>query len=1460
MVATRATRATRGTKTDDNAAPLQDTSVNMLKAPPKRAGRPKKTVVSVAEEPSEPTPAPKKPTTVKSTKAAANPAPAKATATRGRRAAASKEIIEEHTEPDHVVEEPVEEPKPEPVKVKATRAAPKKPVARAKATTRGAAQKEEVVEEPAPEEQSAPKRRAATKSKATVEVEETKEEPVKAKRGRPATRKQAEVVPEVVEEEVEVPVKPVPARATRGRAAKKTQKGGEDQVDELAPAEPEKTTQQPTEPEPVPEKPKRGRPGAKSQKDEEDVEAEVALEVSKGKLEESTISESAEPVPVKAKRGRPAAKKQKGVVPEVEEVEQEEATEPAPVKATKSRPATKKRKAEDEPVAEEAPEIQEEPTPEPEAPKKAARGRKAAAKALAPEPEKELEKPKRATRAAAPKKAVKENKIEIVTSGAAAAKKEAGKKAVVEAPVEEMSAPKSPEPAKIEIVTSGAAAAKKAAENKAAIAVPVEEPVAPKSPEPSKIPVKSTPATVKATPGVARFTPAPIKPTPAHVNSTPARGTPAKPVNLSIPNVEDPFAPPPSTLKAPPMKIPNFSPSKAAVGEARTFALPAKDASPVKTSSVIQHDSAANPAASLLTVSPRKAPVASPLKQSPVKFRAEPAESHVTVTPARKSSMKSSILQGSARKPQMFAPHGSAVKATPRVHEAKESLLKTCPKKLHFAPSAPKPDSEQAGSSLFGGSMFSSSLLQSTPKKFQSPAKFSARTAAMSPFVSGMLQRPQGSALDFITTRTLSTIPAEDEESFVESVLEQKSEAKEGLTQPATPEEDSDVTMTDAMDFEYDVPRPAEEETAEATTEEAVYEGTAEVAQLVNEYVEEPSEENSATSEPAEPTVKEPVQTQEDGEQQVSEHAVQSTQEEMVRDAAEDAQEENVHVVEEVTQLVNEFAEVVAEKKECAQVVEEVTQLVNEYSAEITKEEERVQVVEEVTQHINEFQEDSTAESTPKAKQLAVSEQKLDTAYLQLEREVESEDITLNLHFALAEPDYSREDVDDESSVTGEVDQEHEEELEDSVVEPGDSTLLEELNTQIELEMSRPTTPIENDDSAVETTPMANQPESTTPASEVAVPTTPPTAEVSYPVLNLDDETIRFGEPDFGGIRDAHQSTPAHRTPRVEVSRPVTPEQQQIFATVAPPFSIRKALSELPVAMASPIKSALRSPDKKLNAKTPKKVVTWVPSPQAQTPVTLLVADGPLTGTVVYCDVFSDDGKAQNDLFEPLLTDLGAQVVNEWKSHNMGLTHVLFKAGDQKTLHKVLESDGAVKCVKVGWAIDCDKYKKRLDETPYLIDLRTPQASPTRTPAKTPARTPARTPSRTPFKFGISFATPLALTGIKSLPGTPFNDSSLSIDSEDKENSAPAPGTPSTNLEFLDAKNLVQKTCPPKQSTKETFALDGGLGSGHTPFKARLMAAKRRSAEFAPRVGSPLKRGRGIESMSFEGVKRARWE
>ncbi|KAF2476460.1 uncharacterized protein BDR25DRAFT_339466 [Lindgomyces ingoldianus] len=317
----------------------------------------------------------------------------------------------------------------------------------------------------------------------------------------------------------------------------------------------------------------------------------------------------------------------------------------------------------------------------------------------------------------------------------------------------------------------------------------------------------------------------------------------------------------------------------------------------------------------------------------------------------------------------------------------------------------------------------------------------------------------------------------------------------------------------------------------------------------------------------------------------------------------------------------------------------------------------------------------------------------------------------------------------------------------------------------------------------------------------------------------------------------------------------------------------------------SPIKSALRSPAKQ-DTKTPKKAVTWVSSPQAEPNSSLLVDDGVLSGTVFYVDVMSN-GKDSNHLFTPLLKDMGAQCVPNWTSKTMGITHVLYKDGSPMTLEKVVASNGAVKCVNIGFVIDCDEKKTRLDETPYLISL-------SHVPGQTPAKLPSNvymstldtnssvhssaksslnlpytfTPARTPSKY-LDNDSPVETPLQMAIPDSPRTiDSSMlkwaeeraqiMREAEDKENSQSSARnvySPS----FAKAKPLgkTPKTCPVKQRPASSVFV-----TSVTPFQEKLRAAKRKSEVLEPHysVKTPIK-GFGVINQvnPFASVKRRKF-
>lgn len=60
---------------------------------------------------------------------------------------------------------------------------------------------------------------------------------------------------------------------------------------------------------------------------------------------------------------------------------------------------------------------------------------------------------------------------------------------------------------------------------------------------------------------------------------------------------------------------------------------------------------------------------------------------------------------------------------------------------------------------------------------------------------------------------------------------------------------------------------------------------------------------------------------------------------------------------------------------------------------------------------------------------------------------------------------------------------------------------------------------------------------------------------------------------------------------------------------------------------------------------------------------------------------------------------------------------------------------------------------------------------------------------------------------------------------------------------FLHPQQLVQQTCPPKQTQQPLFpANDSGANPSADSVRQRLLLARRKSLQFVPRVGSPLAR------------------
>jgi hypothetical protein len=104
------------------------------------------------------------------------------------------------------------------------------------------------------------------------------------------------------------------------------------------------------------------------------------------------------------------------------------------------------------------------------------------------------------------------------------------------------------------------------------------------------------------------------------------------------------------------------------------------------------------------------------------------------------------------------------------------------------------------------------------------------------------------------------------------------------------------------------------------------------------------------------------------------------------------------------------------------------------------------------------------------------------------------------------------------------------------------------------------------------------------------------------------------------------------------------------------------------------------------------------------------VQRGVLQGAVVFVDVHTTEGADASGIFIELLTQMGARCVKQWNwnprastwggeaetgsvtpgevAGKVGITHVVFKDGGKRTLEKVRDAGGVVRCVGVGWVLE----------------------------------------------------------------------------------------------------------------------------------------------------------------------------
>ncbi|KAL8689342.1 MAG: hypothetical protein Q9218_004973 [Villophora microphyllina] len=273
-----------------------------------------------------------------------------------------------------------------------------------------------------------------------------------------------------------------------------------------------------------------------------------------------------------------------------------------------------------------------------------------------------------------------------------------------------------------------------------------------------------------------------------------------------------------------------------------------------------------------------------------------------------------------------------------------------------------------------------------------------------------------------------------------------------------------------------------------------------------------------------------------------------------------------------------------------------------------------------------------------------------------------------------------------------------------------------------------------------------------------------------------------------------------------------------------------------------------------------------------------------LKGAVVHVDVHTTEGADASGIFVDLLTQMGARCVKQWhwnpqtapiaglvhspeqtasaeagtQGSKIGITHVVYKDGGKRTLEKVREAKGAVLCVGVGWVLDCEREDKWLDEADYAVDTSIiPRGGSRRRKSMEPralanlngslilAETPVKAPAAdiSPTKEFLTFDTPASRRETfeiptLQLPATPAAELPHAVDG-----GFDSPLSPTTPYYLSKGAQLVQQTCPPKQSQELFFPLTGKIeDQPDEAMRQRLLMARRKSLQWTSKVQSPLGR------------------
>lgn len=260
-------------------------------------------------------------------------------------------------------------------------------------------------------------------------------------------------------------------------------------------------------------------------------------------------------------------------------------------------------------------------------------------------------------------------------------------------------------------------------------------------------------------------------------------------------------------------------------------------------------------------------------------------------------------------------------------------------------------------------------------------------------------------------------------------------------------------------------------------------------------------------------------------------------------------------------------------------------------------------------------------------------------------------------------------------------------------------------------------------------------------------------------------------------------------------------------------------------------------------------------------------------------DVHADDGGDSSAIFVELLGQMGARCVDTWprsasdeaghaEQGDVGITHVVFKDGSKRTLEKVRAAGDLVRCVGANWVLDCERQGQWLDEGPYTIDTglvpreggsRRRKSMEPKAVAKLNGGLSSKTTPTRANRRDSSLWMQVPSDGdehdndpdwsnmmLTPVPKTPAPDAvaryvaELACDEEDNydvddvdDEDYDRDGAPAHEA-------LAPRTCPPKRSQYIDIG-EGILSRGKDDnVMLRLTAARRKSLQFAPKVGSPL--------------------